>query len=78
VKIDWRQLVVVLAPAAADERRVQAFDRTEPEIGRAAIYRVYFHGPAYRVLDRVEGAGEGKVIVCHPDAVSPVKVTLDS
>ena len=39
-------------------RHVQAFNRTEPEIGREAIYRVFFHGPAYRVLDRVESAGQ--------------------
>ena len=56
--------VVVLAPSAAESRQVQAFNRTEPEIGREAIYRVYFHGPAYRVLDRVESAGANQVIGC--------------
>jgi acyl transferase domain-containing protein/NAD(P)-dependent dehydrogenase (short-subunit alcohol dehydrogenase family)/acyl carrier protein len=56
--------VVVLAPLALDEQRVQAFHRTDPEIGRDAIYRVFFHGPAYRVLDRVEGAGPNQVIGC--------------
>ena len=56
--------VVVLAPSALDEQRVQAFHRTDPEIGRDAIYRVYFHGPAYRVLDRVESAGPNQVIGC--------------
>jgi NAD(P)-dependent dehydrogenase (short-subunit alcohol dehydrogenase family) len=56
--------VVVLEPSPAEARKVQAFDRTEPEIGREAIYRVYFHGPAYRVLDRVESAGKNQVIGC--------------
>jgi len=56
--------VVVLEPSAADSRFVQALHRTEPEIGRDAIYRVYFHGPAYRVLDRVESAGPNQVIGC--------------
>ncbi len=56
--------VVVLEASAAEVRHVQAMNRTEPEIGREAIYRVYFHGPAYRVLDRVEGAGPGQVIGC--------------
>jgi acyl transferase domain-containing protein/acyl carrier protein/NAD(P)-dependent dehydrogenase (short-subunit alcohol dehydrogenase family) len=55
---------VVLEASAAEARQVQAFDRTAPEIGREAIYRVYFHGPAYRVLDRVESAGENRVIGC--------------
>jgi hypothetical protein len=54
----------VLEASAAEARQVQAFDRTAPEIGREAIYRVYFHGPAYRVLDRVESAGENRVIGC--------------
>ena len=56
--------VVVLAPSALETQHVQAFNRTEPEIGREAIYRVYFHGPAYRVLDRVESAGKNQVIGC--------------
>jgi len=56
--------VVVLEASAAEARQVQAFNRTEPEIGREAIYRVYFHGPAYRVLDRVEAAGPNQVIGC--------------
>jgi hypothetical protein len=56
--------VVVLAPWALDEKRVQAFHRTQPEIGRDDIYRVFFHGPAYRVLDRVESAGSNQVIGC--------------
>jgi hypothetical protein len=56
--------VVVLAPSPAEARQVQAFDRTAPEIGREAVYRVYFHGPAYRVIDRVEAAGENQVIGC--------------
>jgi acyl transferase domain-containing protein/NAD(P)-dependent dehydrogenase (short-subunit alcohol dehydrogenase family)/acyl carrier protein len=56
--------VVVLAPAPAEGRTVQAFDRTAAEIGRDAIYRVFFHGPAYRVLDRVEAAGDHQVIGC--------------
>ena len=56
--------VVVLAPAPAEPSHVQAFDRTAAEISREAIYRVYFHGPAYRVLDRVEAAGDHKVIGC--------------
>jgi acyl transferase domain-containing protein/acyl carrier protein len=56
--------VVVLEPSAADPRFVQAFNRSEAEIGRDAIYRVYFHGPAYRVLDRVESAGLNQVIGC--------------
>jgi len=56
--------VVLLAPSALDEQRVQAFHRTDPEIGRDAIYRVFFHGPAYRVLDRVESAGPNQVIGC--------------
>jgi len=56
--------VVVLAPSALEAQTVQAFNRTEPEIGREAIYRVYFHGPAYRVLDRVESAGKNQVIGC--------------
>jgi len=56
--------VVVLAPSALETQYVQAFNRTEPEIGREAIYRVYFHGPAYRVLDRVESAGANQVIGC--------------
>jgi NAD(P)-dependent dehydrogenase (short-subunit alcohol dehydrogenase family)/acyl carrier protein len=56
--------VVVLEPSAADPRFVQAFNRSEPEINRDAIYRVYFHGPAYRVLDRVESAGANQVIGC--------------
>ncbi len=55
---------VVLAPAPLAEEKVQAFDRTPAEIGRGAIYRVYFHGPAYRVLERVEAAGPGRVIGC--------------
>ncbi len=59
--------VVVLEPAAAESRHVQAFDRTAPEIGRDAIYRVYFHGPAYRVLERVESAGQNQVIGCMAD-----------
>jgi NAD(P)-dependent dehydrogenase (short-subunit alcohol dehydrogenase family) len=54
--------VVLLAPSPLEPCHVQAFDRTEPEIGREAIYRVYFHGPAYRVLDRVEAAGKNQVI----------------
>jgi acyl transferase domain-containing protein/NAD(P)-dependent dehydrogenase (short-subunit alcohol dehydrogenase family)/acyl carrier protein len=56
--------VVVLDSSSAAARRVQAIDRAAPEIGREAIYRVYFHGPAYRVLDRVEAAGPGQVIGC--------------
>jgi acyl carrier protein/NAD(P)-dependent dehydrogenase (short-subunit alcohol dehydrogenase family) len=56
--------VVVLAPSALENQHVQAFNRTQPEIGREAIYRVYFHGPAYRVLDRVESAGKNQVIGC--------------
>ncbi|HEX7505452.1 MAG TPA: SDR family NAD(P)-dependent oxidoreductase [Polyangia bacterium] len=56
--------VVVLAPSALETQHVQAFDRSKPEIGREAIYRVYFHGPAYRVLDRVESAGTNQVIGC--------------
>jgi acyl transferase domain-containing protein/acyl carrier protein/NAD(P)-dependent dehydrogenase (short-subunit alcohol dehydrogenase family) len=56
--------VVVLAPSALETQHVQAFNRSEPEIGREAIYRVYFHGPAYRVLDRVESAGKNQVIGC--------------
>jgi NAD(P)-dependent dehydrogenase (short-subunit alcohol dehydrogenase family)/acyl carrier protein len=56
--------VVVLAPSALETQTVQAFNRTAPEIGREAIYRVYFHGPAYRVLDRVESAGKNQVIGC--------------
>ena len=56
--------VVVLEPSAAEGRQVEAFHRTEPEIGREAIYKVFFHGPAYRVLDRVEAAGAKQVIGC--------------
>jgi hypothetical protein len=56
--------VVVLAASPAQGRSVQAFDRGAAEIGREAIYRVYFHGPAYRVLDRVEAAGTNQVIGC--------------
>ena len=56
--------VVVLEASAAEARQVRAFNRTEAEIGREAIYRVYFHGPAYRVLDRVEAAGPNQVIGC--------------
>ena len=56
--------VIVLAPEPAEGRSVQAFDRTQPEIGRDAIYRVFFHGPAYRVLERVEAAGPNQVIGC--------------
>jgi hypothetical protein len=56
--------VVVLESSPAAPRQVQALDRTPPEIGREAIYRVYFHGPAYRVLDRVEAAGPTQVIGC--------------
>ncbi len=56
--------VVVLAPSALETQYVQAFNRTQPEIGREAIYRVFFHGPAYRVLDRVESAGKNQVIGC--------------
>ena len=56
--------VVVLAPSALENQYVQAFNRTQPEIERAAIYRVFFHGPAYRVLDRVESAGKNQVIGC--------------
>ena len=55
---------VVLAPAPLEGRQVQAFDRTAAEIGRDEIYRVYFHGPAYQVLDRVEAAGANQVIGC--------------
>jgi hypothetical protein len=68
---------------------VQAFYRTAPEIGREAIYRVYFHGPAYRVLDRVESAGPNCVIGCmtgdlplnttdanHGDLVGPRMIEL--
>jgi len=56
--------VVVLESSSAAARQVQPLNRTAPEIGREAIYRVYFHGPAYRVLDRVEAAGPGQVIGC--------------
>ena len=56
--------VVVLEAGAAETRQVQPFDRTAGEIGREDIYRVYFHGPAYRVLARVESAGENRVIGC--------------
>jgi len=56
--------VVVLAPSVSEGRQVEAFHRSEPEIGRDAIYKVYFHGPAYRVLERVEAAGTNQVIGC--------------
>jgi acyl transferase domain-containing protein/NAD(P)-dependent dehydrogenase (short-subunit alcohol dehydrogenase family)/acyl carrier protein len=56
--------VVVLESSPAETRHVQAMNRAAPEIGRDAIYRVYFHGPAYRVLDRVEAAGPNQVIGC--------------
>jgi NAD(P)-dependent dehydrogenase (short-subunit alcohol dehydrogenase family) len=56
--------VVVLEASALEGKHVQAFHRSAPEIGRAAIYRVFFHGPAYRVLDRVEKAGPNQVIGC--------------
>ena len=73
--------VVVLEPSAMETRHVQAFNRTEPEIGREAIYRVFFHGPAYRVLDRVESAGTNQVIGCMTanlplDTTSPNHRTL--
>ncbi len=73
--------VVVLAPSALDTRHVKAFDRTAPEIGREAIYRVYFHGPAYRVLERVESAGSNQVIGCMAanlplDTTDPKHVSL--
>jgi hypothetical protein len=55
---------VVVLDSSVESRQVQAFNRSEPEIGREAIYRVYFHGPAYRVLDRVEAAGPNQVIGC--------------
>ncbi|MBN2574153.1 MAG: SDR family NAD(P)-dependent oxidoreductase, partial [Deltaproteobacteria bacterium] len=62
---------IVLFPEPAEGRSVQAFDRTAPEVGREAIYRVYFHGPAYRVLDRVEAAGRNQVIGCMTAELPP-------
>jgi hypothetical protein len=44
--------VVVLAPSALENQYVQAFNRTQPEIEREAIYRVFFHGPAFGDIDQ--------------------------
>jgi hypothetical protein len=57
--------VVVLEQGQGQSART-AVDGAGPVggIGHDDIYRVYFHGPAYRVLDRVEAAGPNQVIGC--------------
>jgi hypothetical protein len=44
---------VALEPAPAAVPRAEVRTAQEPSFGRDAIYRVYFHGPAYRVLEGV-------------------------
>ena len=52
-------------PAAA---AAEAPERTP--VGREAVYRIYFHGPAYRVLDRAYRVN-GHVMGCFADALPP-------
>jgi hypothetical protein len=52
---------VRLAPAAAALGSSAVPERRDGGVPAPDIYRVYFHGPAYRVLDRVWPAGDRTV-----------------
>jgi NAD(P)-dependent dehydrogenase (short-subunit alcohol dehydrogenase family) len=51
-------------PAGVQESPSATIDRND-------IYRVYFHGPAYQVLARVDRRSDGEVIGLWSDAVPP-------
>ncbi|MGB5192934.1 MAG: SDR family NAD(P)-dependent oxidoreductase [Polyangiales bacterium] len=71
---------VRLARSAASEEHVDAPPSTDgPTVGDADIYQVYFHGPAYRVLDtawRHDGLIVGRMNAELPDDHRPSDVPL--
>jgi acyl transferase domain-containing protein/acyl carrier protein len=55
-------------------RAARAPSEEHDGVGRDAVYRVYFHGPAYRVLDRAYGDGGevvGRMAADLPDDYQP-------
>jgi hypothetical protein len=61
-------------PAPPERERPNAEAPDRAEVGREAVYRVYFHGPAYQVLERawrVDGDVVGRLARDLPPAYEP-------
>jgi hypothetical protein len=61
-------------PAAPERERPSAEARDSGEVDRDAVYRVYFHGPAYQVLEsawRADGEVVGRLAPDLPPAHEP-------
>jgi hypothetical protein len=59
---------VRLAPQAAEEGSAEVPEASEPAVGPEEIYRIYFHGPAYQVLEKAWRSGQ-RVVGLMPEQI---------